>query len=101
MIAEKINKLVQHPGDKKTLPTLVQRQSINARLGKSGFSDQDSGGTGIASPLTVISKEVVDIEVFDDFNVWSVIEKHTVKMTTKDAQGREVVIIDPTVEAEQ
>ena len=56
-----------------------------------------SSNSSIDSPLTEQSRTTVDFEIFDDLNVWSVIEKHVTELVMTDANGNDIVFnfIDP------
>lgn len=95
-IINSLNKLVNHPSRQVKLPVLNQPDSISKKIGNADFPSKNETSAGIASPLTVVSKEVVAVEVFDDFNIWSTIDEHVTKLSTVDAQGRSVVLIDNT-----
>lgn len=89
-IKQDINKLTDTAGGKTVLNSAVAVGSINKRFGVADFSASDSQSqgqqtAGIASPLTEVSRVTLDVEIFDQFNVWSVIETHIVQLEMTDA----------------
>jgi len=88
-----LKRLVAEEVKQGRLPDEVLNNPILKALGVAPFvaGDETGGTSGIASPLTEFSRETVDIEVFDDFNVWSVTETHTIVLTMTDADNRTVI----------
>lgn len=85
-----INKLITPAVSEKTLEKIDPADSILSRVGTAKIPEQDSG-SGIASPLTESDRQTVDFEVFDEFNVFSVVIKAVIEITMDDADGKQVV----------
>lgn len=99
-IKEDINKLTDNETTVSKLPEQVPAQTIGSALGVASFDNgENEDGSGIDSPLTEAARTEVEVEVFDEFNVWSIKVKVATSVTMTDANDRQVVFeyVDPNL----
>lgn len=98
-IKEDINKLTDNEDAVSKLPEQVPAQTIGPALGVANFDNgENEDGSGIDSPLTETGRTEVEVEIFDEFNIWSIKVKVATSITMTDANDRQVVFeyIEPT-----
>lgn len=94
--ADDINALVTPPRQQRSLRTVEPRGGIPAQRGSGAYvaPPASSGGSGVASPLTVqqiiYSEEPSYIATFDASGYFAV--KMIARLVTLDSEGREIVI---------